>query len=622
MSFLKNVLSFGRIVLAVIVGLFIFFGLWVMMFFIFVGVVLSQLPSKDIRISGGEISVGARDEGPIKEKSVLHLKLSALREKYEEGEDDDLGEALEDLFDIRPERVSQTPSGVLGVAYAIREAAKDPRIEGISMEIGKLRAALAHLQEIQAALKEFKESKKFIYAYSESLNEPSYYLSSFADTMMMPAFSYVEFDGFMINFTFFKGTLDMLGLKARLFRKGKYKSAAAPLIEKSLSEAAREQYSSMLNGLYAQYLEGVSYAKAISIDSLRKLAATLAIVDTEDAKKYGFITHMGYRPDYEQLLRKRLGLKEKQKISLVSVKRYKRSLRKREKSKNTITVILAEGAISNSDSRYTEDISPGNLIPLIKKAAEKEGTKAIILRINSPGGSALGSDKIWHAIREAAKEKPIIASMSSYAASGGYYLAMACDKIVAYPSTITGSIGVFYVLLETKGLLEKIGITEDKIKTTPYADASTLGSTITPMQARIMQRFIDKIYQDFLEKAALGRDLSPEQVHKVAQGRVWIGEEAMKRKLIDVTGNFDEAIKLAATAANIDEYRIEYMQAGPDKRAILRSLIRKLQLYSSLEKLLFPREWLQSSEELQKSFDDPLSVEHIQARLRYYLDIH
>ena len=616
MSVLNNLLSFFRTVLAVVVGLCIFSGIGVLFLIAIVGIAVSSLPN----IENKDASYA---ETHIRDQSVLHLKLNTLSEADQALEDEESISAVIQAS-MNPEQglISRIPPGVLGIAYAVRKAAEDPKIVGISMELDNLRAGFAQLKELNDAIRVFKNSGKFIYAYAEHLNEPTFYLSAFADTLVLNSYADVEFNGFTIQLSFFKGTLDLIGLNPRVFRVGKYKSAVEMFTEKRMSDASRQQYSELLNGLYEQYLQDLARTRSVDADSLRSLADRLAVVDAKDAKKYAFATQLGYKQDYDKLLRKRLQLKKKEKIRLVSAQKYKRSLPEKSQSKDILRVIIAEGEIYNNDELYSEGISSGNLIPLIEQATKHKDVKAIVLRINSPGGSAYSSDKIWHALREAAKKKPVIASMSNVAASGGYYLAMACDKIVAYPNTVTGSIGVFSILLEYKEVQEKLGISQDKLKTSPYADVSVLGETVTKAQARLMQRGVDRVYQDFIEKAAQGRKLTPEEIHEVAQGRVWIGKDALAQRLVDVTGNFEEALQLAAEASHLDEYRVQYAQTAQHPIQILERLLQKMQIPQSWLQLL-PHQLHEAAKEIQKQelIDNPLSIKYIQARLRYQLDI-
>ena len=616
--------SFFRTVLAVVVGLFAFSFVAGLFFLVFVGIAMNSLSS--IEIGNKKIS------GSVEKGSILHLKLKGrLSELGMMDGSEEIWGAFEALLQNKKTKVSSSAPGLLGIAHAIREAKTDPLIEGISMEIDALKTGLAPLEELYGAIQDFKSSGKFVYAYSESLKEPHQLITSLADTLMMYPYSLVEFDGFVIQMGFYRGMLELLGLQPRAFRRGKYKSAAESLTNKQISEPTREQYTLLLSGLYNNYLKHVAQAKEVPQDSLQKIATELSVWHSEQAKNKGLITHLGYKDNYDALLRNRLQLKEKQKIPLVSIAQYKKHLKASSSQSNEprIAVIISEGVIYETDqeSSAEESIRPHTFTSMLHQAAQDKEVEAIVIRINSPGGSFTASDKIWHEIKKVAQEKPVIASMGQVAASGGYYMAMACDRIIAYPSTITGSIGVISIIFEMKELLKKIEVGEDQILSAPYANTSVYNSTLTPMQERIFEESIDHIYQIFLEKAADGRPLNVDQVHELAQGRVWTGEDAQKQALIDETGLFHAAIEAAAQAADLESsYQIQYMYAR-DPAQLITFILNNTSLprqWTSewIIPWIWPQELQEASDILKQGLEDPLSMQHIQARMPYLLDIH
>ncbi len=599
----RNIWPFFRTVLAVVTGLCVFSGIFVLLFVFVIGVATEEKEDN-------------AQAAPIKKGAVLQL---ALKDKLREIGNDEKPTPttlLSSFFGKKKEqRATSVPPGLLGLSYAIRQAKTDPKIAGISITFDNLTAGQAQLKELQHALQDFKSSGKFVYGYADNLSELAHYLTSSADTLLVSPHGRVEFDGFLARFSFYKGTLDKVGITPRVFRTGKYKSAVESLTRSDLSSSSREQYEVLLNGMYDQYLADIAHATGSTSATLRKIAAELKVVNATDAHTHALVTQLGYYATYEALLRTRLRLKEDEKIPWVSIKKYIKSLEKPIDNKNIIAVIIAEGDIHDKGTKDGKDISPQNLVPLLKRAAEREDVKAIVLRINSPGGGVFGSDEIWHEIGLVAQKKPVIASLSSVAASGGYYLAMACDKILAYPNTITGSIGVFYLFFEREDLSKKLGISEDHIQTAPQAAVSNYGARLAPAQARVLQEAVEEFYQTFLKKVAKSRKMRVEDVHKIAQGRVWTGTDALAHGLIDKTGYFQDALDLAAKSAAIEDYATAYIL--PVKEFELRTfLLHNMRIPEMWIKRLMPAPLIDAV--VNK---DPLPKASIQARMRYQLNI-
>ena len=621
MSSAQTSVPFLKLVLAVVVGIFAFFMVWGLFSVLFIGMIVGAASSLSLSEAPKELKEGSvlelRLKGPLSELSMKHTT-------------EELWKAVGAMLEDKKISSSRRAPGLIGIAEAIRSAAHDPKIEGISMHIDELSTGLANLEELHDALSSFKASGKFIYAYSEHLGEPHQLLSSLADTLMMYPYSTVEFDGFVIKMAFYRGTLDWMGLKPRVFRRGKYKSAVEPFTEKSLSEPTRLQYTELLNSLYDSYLSEIAATRGCSMDSLRTIAEQLSVWHADHALAHGFVTLTGYKSSYDSLVRARLKLQEQKPIPLIPISQYQRQMAQEPRpASQRISVIIAEGAIHSKKTEDEAGIAPETFIPMLRRVAEDDQTKAIVIRINSPGGSFVGSDKIWNEIRRVAQKKPVIASMGRVAASGGYYIAMACDTIIAYPSTITGSIGVFAMVLEAKELLTKLKIEEDRVQSTPHAHTSTYNSRLSPEQERILSEAIDRIYEVFTSKAAMNRPLSTEEVKKVAEGRVWTGRDAYKQRLVDETGFFRTAIKAAAAAAKLSEedYYLQYVYAL-DPAQIIASVLEEIavpqhwtthQLLSSL----LPNEEEVISEVSRDRGLDLYSADQLQARMPYeVLEIH
>lgn len=517
-------MSFFKTVLATIVGL-ILFGL--LSFFLLIG----------IAAAGGD------NVPDVKENSVLYINLNGpVVERIVE-------DPLNELFDDGPKGIA-----LLDAIESINAAREDENIKGIYIEHGYLRGGYASFEEIRGALLAFKESGKFVYSYAEFLSEQNYYLASIADEIYFNPQGTMEFNGLSANITFYKGLFEKLDIKPQIFRVGEFKSYVEPYIRKNMSEPNRKQIDSFLNSIYDFYLKNVSEVRNMSKESLENVSDSMLIRNAQAALEHGLITKIGYEDEIKSLIKEQLNITDKKKINFVSLANYGKAVRAdSEYSKNKIAVIIADGAIV-SGKGDAESVGSEKFARVIKKARENKRVKAVVIRVNSPGGSALASDVMWREIMLTKKVKPVIASMSNVAASGGYYMAMPCDTIVAQPNTITGSIGIFGMLFDMSGLLEnKLGITSDVVNTGEYSDIYTVTRPLTEYEMSIFQKQTEEGYETFTSKAAEGRSMSVEDLKKVASGRVWTGLQAKENGLVDVLGGFNDAVLLAAEAAGIED---------------------------------------------------------------------
>jgi protease-4 len=499
-------------------------------------------------------SVGSASGGKVKTvepNSILHLELK--------GDFPDLPVA--DPFDFDPfsgDFNTEAPMGVFELKEMLEHAAKDDKIKGILLNTDKVVAMPANTHEIRRALLAFKKSKKFIYAYSNSLSEQSVMLNAVADKSYLNPMGIVEFNGLSTEIMYYTGLFEKLKIKPMIFYAGEFKSATEPYRLKAMSPENRLQIEAFLNGIYDNYLSALSEEIKKSSDSLRVLANNLDVFMAEDAMKYGLVDGLKYEDELEAELKSKLGYKENDKLKLVSAGDYKKSYKtdKQEKSKNKIGVVYAEGNIVDGKGKNGE-IGGQKYAKLISKLRMDKEIKAIVIRVNSPGGSAFASEQILREIKLAKKEKPVVISMGNLAASGGYYISTAADKIVAEPTTITGSIGVFGMFFNVGDALNSnLGLTFDRAKTSQYAD---FGSATRPWDEKEnakMTAMIQRTYSIFLNHVAEGRKMKVEDVDKIARGRVWLGQDALKIGLVDTLGSIQTAIDEAAKLAKLEKYEL------------------------------------------------------------------
>ena len=544
--------QFLKYVLATIVGLLLFF---------FVGFVL-------VAGIGAALSSSSDKRTTVKEKSVLKLDLDKpIQERSVDNPFEGFGSISGPGDAI----------GLIELKQALKEAKDDDNIEGIYLQAESPQAGWASLEEVRNALVDFRQSKKFVYAYAETMTEKGYYLASVADKIYLNPVGDLEWNGLNAELSFFKGTLDKLSLKPEIFKVGEFKSAVEPFIRENMSEPNRLQVTSFLNSVNNHMLANVARSRGLRVDSLKRYADNLTIQKPADALRTKLVTNVGYQDELESLIRKQLGVEAKKKINYVSLGKYKGSDKDDESgsggsSSNRIAVIIASGDI-NSGKGDANSIGSESIVEELRKARLDDKVKAIVLRVNSGGGSALASDVMYREVELAKKAKPVIGSMSDYAASGGYYMLMGCNKIVAQPNTITGSIGVFSLLFNTETFFkDKLGVTYDRVKTNTNADFPSVTHEMTPFQKQSLQRSTERIYADFTGKAAAGRKLPVDSLRAIAGGRVWTGTQGKAIGLVDQLGGLDDAIKLAAQTAKLKDgdYKLKYQ---PRKKEFFEQLM-------------------------------------------------
>ncbi|WP_077922782.1 signal peptide peptidase SppA [Spirosoma sp. 209] len=536
-------LQFFKYVLATIVGLLLFS---IVGFILLVGIGAALSSSADTKVS-------------VKENTVLKLDLDKPIEER----------SVENPFSGFGAGGTSDAIGLIELKEALAKAKNDDNIEGIYLQSENPQAGWASLEEVRNALIDFKKSKKFVYAYAETMSEKGYYLASVADKIYLNPAGELEWNGLNAELSFFKGTLDKLGLKPEIFRVGEFKSAIEPFTRENMSEPNKLQVTSFLNSVNDHMLVKIAGSRGVRVDSLKRYADQLTIREPGDALRTKLITNVGYQDELESLIKKQLKIEDKKKIDYVSLSKYEDAEAADSdegSSKNRIAVIIASGDI-NSGKSNQNSIGSETIVEELRKARLDDKVKAIVLRVNSGGGSALASDVMYREVELAKRTKPVIGSMSDYAASGGYYMLMGCNQIVAQPNTITGSIGVFSLLFNTESFFkDKLGVTYDRVKTNENADFPAITHEMSPFQKQALQRSTERIYNDFTSKAARGRKLTVDSLRAIAGGRVWTGTQGKAIGLVDQLGGLDDAIKLAARSAKLKEgdYRLKYQPRKKD----------------------------------------------------------
>ncbi len=467
--------------------------------------------------------------------------------------------------------------GMNDILKNIDKASTDPNIVGIYMELKNVEAGMANLEEIREKLLKFKESGKFIVSYGETYSQSAYYLASVSDEIYMNPDGGLMFKGMIAQLTFLKNMLGKLEVEPQIIRgpNNKYKSAVEPLMLDKMSEANREQMELILGTNWANHLKKISASRNISVSDLNRYADELATASNEKSVELGFVDGLKYKDEILALLREKTGKGPKDKIETVTLAKYTNAVVNKPKtSKNKLAVIYAVGEILDGEGSETS-IGSDDLSKLIRKLREDDKVKAIVMRVNSPGGSALASEVIRREVELARAEKPFVVSMGNVAASGGYWISTNSDFIFADAATITGSIGVFGVIPNFKGLFNnKLGITFDKVMTNRNADLMDVMEPMKPYPMEVINRVITRIYDDFISLVAETRGLRKTYVDSIAQGRVWTGEDALSIGLVDSIGGLQAAIAYAAAKANLsDDYRIVEQ---PEQIDPFRKLIQEM----------------------------------------------
>lgn len=496
---------------------------------------------------------------PIEKKSVLRITLKgSITERA--GEENPLSKlGGETTQQIALDQALQ----------ALEKAAKNDKIEGIYMEGGILSAYPAEVQELRQALLEFKKSGKWIIAYADTYSRSAYYLCSVADKVYLNPIGMLDWSGLSSNPMFFTGLMKKLGIKMQVFKVGTYKSAVEPYIAEQMSDANREQVSSYQQSIWNNMLKDVAKSRKTTAEALNSLADSLTILSGPEASvKGGLVDKLCYQDEVKKILKNKAKMDEDESLRFVSISDVALSEELNDKVDDEIAVYYAYGEIKEDiTGGFAQEsaITSKQMTKDLQELREDDDVKAVVLRVNSPGGSAYASEQIWREVQLLSKEKPVIVSMGALAASGGYYISCGANKIFAEPTTLTGSIGIFGMIPDATELLtDKLGLSFDVVKTNAHSDFGAMGRPLNESECRLMQAYINQGYELFTGRVAQGRNISQDSVKAVAEGRVWTGEQAMKIGLVDKLGNLNDAIAAAAKAAKIEKYSVgRYPEPAP-----------------------------------------------------------
>ncbi|GIZ16440.1 signal peptide peptidase SppA [Capnocytophaga catalasegens] len=593
MNFLKNIL-------ASIIGVMIAIGIFFFLLIVFISLAGSGMESK--------ISV--------KDNSILVLN-------FEEKVNDFAQKVIIEDFDFD----DQDYNGLNLIIKAIQYAKTDDKIKGISIKSAEGIQGYAQLKELRDAVADFKNSGKFIYSFNQQdmISQRDYYLQSVADSIFIGVTSQIMLQGLGANVNYYKDFQEKIGIKMEVFRHGKYKSAVEPYLDNKMSDANREQITERLLSIWNNYTETIQKSRNISKEKLNQIADSLGGRTPKLALQNKLIDGVRYRDQYEKLLCKSTKTDKVKDLNFISIEKYTEAvaqkLKNEKKKDQRIAVIYAEGTIvsGKSDSNVVGDET---IIEALREAREEEKVKAIILRINSPGGSALASELIHREIELTKKEKPVYVSMSNLAASGGYYIACNANRIFADAETITGSIGVFMTIPNVAALSEKIGITNEQVGTNRYSTGIYRGYNIeevtSPEVTKLITEGIEEFYNTFVQRVAEGRKMSPEAVNEIAQGRVWTGTDALKNGLIDEIGSLQDVLSYVAKEHNIKEYSTNVY---PVFKLNFKELLKKKSPFSINTEEIISNEIGKEAYKTLKKIQQMGQIEGLQARLPYDIEI-
>lgn len=585
--------SFGKIMIASAVGIII------------VSIVMSILSLMFF----ASIANSKSKTSETPKNSVLQIKLNY---PIVEQQQDDFYPNLDFLSGF----ANSKSLGLNKIKAALKNAKTDENIKGIFLEVSAPMAGLAELKEIRDAILDFKKSGKFIIAHSNLYSPGAYYLATAADKIYITPTGMLIWKGFSAQVMYYKDLLKKLEITPEIVRHGKFKSAVEPYLLDSMSNENRVQLQAYIDNVWKHYVAEIAEARDLDISSLNNYADKLTINSTKKAVSLGFIDAEKFRNDVVDEISGLIGLTKDKKLKLISLSKYIKNTNKQEiitskNNKKKIAIIYAEGDIITGKSK-DKSMGAETISEAIQKAANDKTVRAIVFRVNSPGGSALASEVILHEIELAKAKKPIIVSMGKYAASGGYYISCLADKIYAEPYTLTGSIGVFGMYFNVQKLINnKLGVKVSVVKTNDYSDFGNIFRQMTPTERKYITFQIEDIYDQFITHVAAGRNLKKEFVDSIGQGRIWVADDALKLGLIDKIGGIDDAIAEAASEAKIDNYKIiEY----PKVKNFMEKFMEQYQVNMMQQKLGYLYETYENIQQLQ-------NMRGIQARFVYDIDI-
>ena len=502
-------------------------------------------------------SAGSTPTFKPKENTVYKIKLSGMISDN----------PVENPFDaLMGEQV--TTLSLKDMLEAIKIAKGNDKISGIYIESGLFSSGTASLEALRRALIDFKESGKFIVSYADNFTQGSYFLCSVSDKVFLNPQGILEMNGISSQTMFYKGLMEKLGVKMEIFKVGTYKGAVEPFMLDHLSDANREQIQSFISSIWGNISEGIASSRKISADKVNEYANKgLTFSDAKTTIEYGFVDELKYKPDAEAYVKELAKQETDKKMIVASTAQIKTLQKPMKDSDNQIAVLYAEGEIKDEIPGMMpsmEQTITGKLADELIKLKNDDKVKAVVFRVNSPGGSAYLSEQIWRQVVKLKKVKPIVVSMGNFAASGGYYISCAANKIIAEKNTLTGSIGIFGMFPNVTGLVNKLALTTDVVKTNTYSDMGDLTRPMTEGEKALIQAHVERGYQTFLTRCADGRGMTTDEINTIGQGRVWTGEQAKERGLVDELGGIELAISSAAELAKLDKYEVKAVSNKKD----------------------------------------------------------
>ena len=587
--------DFFKFMFASMLGFFLTSIIVFFMFFAFLMAMISFTKSDDVQIS---------------DDSILHLKLDY------EIEDRSSNDPFNYFYGFDSFRGNP---GLNEITKNIEKATYDDRIHGIYLDLFDVPSGLATINEIRNVIVSFKESGKFVYVYGDILTQKAYYLATVADKIYLNPEGMLEFKGFYSEIVFIKGLLEKLEIDPQIIRHGKYKSAVEPLILDKMSEANREQTTAFIQSLWDETVANISIDRNISVDKLNDIANKLEAFRAKSAFEFNLVDSVIYFDEFLSILANQLETDYVKSDNLLTISTYdkvKTRVPKKKRSRNKVAVVYASGSILQGEGS-DNTIGSDKIARALRSARVDNSIKAVVLRVNSPGGDGLASDIILREVNLIKTEKPIVVSMGNLAASGGYYIACGADKIVANANTITGSIGVFGLIPNFQQFFNnKLGVTFDDVKTNDNADFVQVTKSLSEFQYQLIEQEVDNFYNTFINHVAKGRNMTVEQVDEIAQGRVWSGSDALKFGLVDELGDLNTAIEMAAQLANLEDYRVieKPEQKDPFEKIIteLLSETRKTYLEKELGKGYY----------YLKEFREVYEMKGVQARMPFSIQIN
>ena len=533
-----------------------------------------------------------------------------------------LDHAIPDRTPNRPEDIFNLTSmfkinpGLYDIVRMIHSAKNDPNIQGLYLHLSNVPTSYANIMEIRKALVQFKESNKFVYVYGDTFSQKAYYMASIADKIFINPQGSIDLKGVYVQIAFYKGLLDKLEIDAQVIRHGQYKSAVEPFIMDKMSEANRRQTKKYTQTIWDNVAKDIATDRGLSLDQVNDAANNLLLQDPMMAKKLGFVDEILSYDSFLNVLSEELGVERMKKQNFIEERKYFSSLKKSQKwSSDRVAIVYASGNIVKNDVAVEGAISDGEFSRIIRELRLDDKIKGVVLRINSPGGDALASDIILNEIELLKEVKPIVVSMGSVAASGGYYIACKANYIYAEPSTITGSIGVFGIIPNTQKLFtNKLGITFDEVKSNTNSDYISLNKPMQEFQRKKLKTQIEKIYSTFIQHVSQGRQMTVRMVDSIGQGRVWAGRDAKHLGLVDDFGGIEEAIQKVISLAQLPAYRIVEF---PKQKEMFQQMLDDL---SGKSMVVLGKELEETSKTLFY-LNDLLMSKSVQARMPYVMII-